>query len=615
MKPLSVKTLQNMYAKAKISEEESALLHKYLLCFSNLYGCIQVEDLWDVFKQYGEKITKNKFYDFIDISQREENEYSILNLNEAYTGETSAETKDKLLTNNYLVKRFELKFWYLHRLEEYKDYRHGPYVPSKEELFKFNHDVFYESIIGKKMLNCVLNLKASGYEYDKFNDSKKDLVDINGNHVKGKLLKDIVCYSNWERFEIGYCKRENEKQYLIEESSITCAEKVLNEIKRYILIENPNEFINSIKHVLDYMNYDFGVDISEDELKNFVDIYVELTNKSNRWSIFGWSSEELFKTAPRSKGPINLLMGPNMQKMIDGGEYDIKELERLIKENNMNIVLTKNNKESYESILEENNKHLEEYRVFLDKRNYRENIIDKHIDRVEYYIDDYLMCGLPKHMEEGCSLEVLGFIKNRVNEKVIPSSVHNIDFFLASIRLFYECMCEKKLVSKESLKEFNEYIVSFKDEMIEDYYDKNPKEIDLYDVIETIEEAHSYGEGYINVKTGEKAFVPEDESLYIGDIDELYDKLDGPNWVMAPNINDYEIMTSFSLSLKDQNQSNKLYEILHNKKAYRNFKDAIYDMGIEDDYYDFYESKVEELAEDWLEDNIDKIDFDEHAYK
>ena len=38
-------------------------------------------------------------------------------------------------------------------------------------------------------------------------------------------------------------------------------------------------------------------------------------------------------------------------------------------------------------------------------------------------------------------------------------------------------------------------------------------------------------------------------------------------------------------------------------------------MNIEDDYYDFYESKVEELAEDWLEDNIDKIDFDEHAYK
>ena len=60
MKPWSTKTLQNKYIKARINKDESIILHKYLLCFSNLYGCIQIQDLWDVFKQYKEKITREK---------------------------------------------------------------------------------------------------------------------------------------------------------------------------------------------------------------------------------------------------------------------------------------------------------------------------------------------------------------------------------------------------------------------------------------------------------------------------------------------------------------------------------------------------------------------------
>ena len=615
MKPLSLKTLQNMYIKARINEDESILLHKYLLCFSNLYGCIQIKDLWDVFKQYKEKINKEKFFDFIDIAQREENEYYIFNLNEAYTGETSTETKDKLLVNNSLIKRFELKFWYLHRLEEYKDERHGPYVPSKDELFKFDHNLFYENTIGRKMIDFVSNLKASGFEYDKFNDAKEELLDVNGKSIKGKPLKDIVCYNRWEKFEINYCKRENEKEYLIKESSFTCAEKILKGIERWASIENPNNFTDSLTHVLDYINYDFGADVSKNEIEEFIKIYIELTNNSNRWSMFGWSPNELRKTMPKLDGPIELQIGPNMQEMINNGDYNISDLEEAIKENNMNITLSKNNKEdSYEDIMEENNKYLEEFRKFLEKRNYRENTIEEHINRVEYYINDYLMWGIPKHMQEGCSFDVVNFIEGRVNEKVIPASVHNIGFFLASIRLFYECMCDKKLISKEQLKEFNNDIKNCKDEMIEDYYDKNPKEIDLYDVIETIEQAHEIGEGYINVKTGEKEFIPEDEGVYDGDIEELYEKIDGMNWVKVPEINDHEIMVKFSLSLKNQKQSDELYEILNNRKAYRRFKDAIYDMNIEDKYYDFYNSKIEDLAKDWLEENCDKFDPDQFIY-
>lgn len=341
MKPLSTKTLQKKYIKARISESESVLLHKYMLCFSNLYGCIQIKDLWNVFKQYKENITKEKFFDFIDITQREENEYLVVNLNEAYTGETSTETKDKLLVNKCLIKRFDLKFWYLQRLEKFKDVRHGPFVPKKEELLKFDHDVFYENKAGKEMVSFISNLKTSGIERNKHNEKMIPIVDLNGNSVKDKYLKDIICYSDWERFEINYYKNEKKKEYLIEQYNITCAKKALNLIKRYVLIGESNEAIDTITTILDYLIYDLGVDLSKDEANKFLSIYMELTNSSYRWSIYGWSPNEIVKTTPFHRGPIELQIGPNMQKMIDNGEYNLEEMENFFKENKLDVRITK----------------------------------------------------------------------------------------------------------------------------------------------------------------------------------------------------------------------------------------------------------------------------------
>lgn len=271
--------------------------------------------------------------------------------------------------------------------------------------------------------------------------------------------------------------------------------------------------------------------------------------------------------------------------------------------------MTEKQIDSFDAIIEENEKYLEMFGGFLEKRNYREKTVKKHKSHVDYYINHFLMYGIPKHMEEGCSAAVFGFIISRVNEKVIPASVHNIDYFLASIRLFYECMCEKKLVSRKQFKDFKEVIADLKDEMIEDYYDKHPKKIEVQDVVEAMEMGHDLGNAFMNILTGEVEYVSDfDDSSE--EYDEAYDKIDGPDWVRIPEFRDYDIMTRFALRLDDEKKSEKLLDILHRRKAYRNFKDEIIEMGIENDYYEFHDQYLEQLAKEWIEEYIDESDDD-----
>jgi len=605
MKPLSEKSLQKKYIRADINEQESKLLHKYFLCFSYLYGEIQIEDLWDIFKTYKENISKLKFYDFADIVQRETNEYSVFDLCEVYSGETDKSTSEKILMNNVLIKRGSSKFWLAKQLNAYINYNNGPYVPSKNELFEFDHDSFYDSNEGKEMKNFISNLKTSGIEKNKYRiDFEKEMVDLDGNLVKDKCLKDFIYITDKEKFDIKYYTKFANQLTL--EYSIDSASKVLNYIEKNIMIMSINDLSSFLQYAIDYICYDFGVNMSQEQLTKFVDMYMKLYNAANRWNNFGWSGNELLKRHSIN-GPIELRMGPNIKKMIENGEYDMDELEDSLKEEGISVVKKKVNI-SEEQITEENKKYLDIFEKDLEKQGYKEHTIEEHISNVDFYINDYLIKHLPKPMQDGCSLEVISFIETIVNEIVIPSSVFNIDKFLNSILLFYKCMSESGYVSKQEYEECKKIVNSSRDEMVEDYYDKNPEPITIEKITELIEQSHGFGSAYININTGQSEFVPEDEGFYYGDIDELYARIDGPNWRKLPDFRDYDVMTEFALSLKNQAQSDKLYQILHNKKAYRNFKDAIYGMGIEDEYYDLYNQKIMELAESWMREGINDCD-------
>ena len=66
-------------------------------------------------------------------------------------------------------------------------------------------------------------------------------------------------------------------------------------------------------------------------------------------------------------------------------------------------------------------------------------------------------------------------------------------------------------------------------------------------------------------------------------------------------IHEYEIMERFCLSHPD----GKIGDILHQKikgpGAFRRFKDAIYEYGIEDDWFKYHDEAYKEIAISWLE--------------
>ena len=105
MKPLSPKSLEKKYAELGLSKAKTDLLHNYFLCFANLYGMLEVREAWDIFKYYeGNKIRKKDFITFSGIVQREPDlPYTILELNEVYTGEPAGMSDMRLIVNNDLI--------------------------------------------------------------------------------------------------------------------------------------------------------------------------------------------------------------------------------------------------------------------------------------------------------------------------------------------------------------------------------------------------------------------------------------------------------------------------------------------------------------------------------
>jgi len=55
-------------------------------------------------------------------------------------------------------------------------------------------------------------------------------------------------------------------------------------------------------------------------------LVMDFHNNFHSWSMNGWSPAELTRSMPKSKGPIQIAFGKNIEKMIANGEYDRKEL-------------------------------------------------------------------------------------------------------------------------------------------------------------------------------------------------------------------------------------------------------------------------------------------------
>ena len=89
---------------------------------------------------------------------------------------------------------------------------------------------------------------------------------------------------------------------------------------------------------------------------------------------------------------------------------------------------------------------------------------------------------------------------------------------------------------------------------------------------------------------------------------EVYDLLynDIDNYIALPNnfdIKDSDIMEEFIETISDSNKKYQLGNCMWQKGMYRKFKDKLIDIGLEKEYYKFYDEKLKEIVIEWCKEN------------
>jgi len=146
---------------------------------------------------------------------------------------------------------------------------------------------------------------------------------------------------------------------------------------------------------------------------------------------------------------------------------------------------------------------------------------------------------------------------------------------------------------------------------------KHCKLEDIVDALETQTEMHS---NYLDTTTGEIILLSEDE-LYAAESGEF--RTDHPEWLQKQielahlvledtnnrfiqlpskfDVHEYSIMERFCRKFPDTKLSDALCELIQGSGAFSRFKNAIHQYGIQDEWYDYKQYALVEIAKDWCE--------------
>ena len=128
--------------------------------------------------------------------------------------------------------------------------------------------------------------------------------------------------------------------------------------------------------------------------------------------------------------------------------------------------------------------------------------------------------------------------------------------------------------------------------------------VELADIIDAIEMTDQYSEYFLDKETGEIVSIIE-FAMDRSDIEETSNQLDEHGFYRLPTsyeIHDYKIMEDFIYGLPDEYQ-NKLRRLIRGRGAFRRFKDAAIELGIEQKWYDYKASAYRRKAIEWCEEN------------
>lgn len=150
-------------------------------------------------------------------------------------------------------------------------------------------------------------------------------------------------------------------------------------------------------------------------------------------------------------------------------------------------------------------------------------------------------------------------------------------------------------------------------------FDTMSKVISLRDIISALEVASDECTSYLDPETGEIILVTEDERAMAEDncweeapawqrelMPKIRAALEGDRWLELPDsfdIHEWSIMEQFSRARNVERIRSELLNAIHGAGAFRAFRCAIRRLGLEQDWYQFRDEALAEIARCWLEEN------------
>ena len=113
-----------------------------------------------------------------------------------------------------------------------------------------------------------------------------------------------------------------------------------------------------------------------------------------------------------------------------------------------------------------NEKFIKEFKDWLEEKDLVKKTINKHINNIELYLNEYLNYYDITSMEEGIN-EVYSYLSGWFIEKCLFASKTTIKENASSIKKFYNCMSELGYVSKDDYKDLCEKLKDSMDEILE----------------------------------------------------------------------------------------------------------------------------------------------------
>ncbi len=328
-KPLAEKSILKMYREAGINDDMKAYYHDVFSACANLYGAIDLRNIWDILKELEKNdasLPRTRRKDFLAVSsiaRREELDYYVYEIDELYSEEQRNEM-DRFIVSKQLVRPgYNKLFWFYELMDNSND---KPIFLPEDLLYYVDPPM---TIAEAKLLLFISNLKSVADEcIPKYGKAVP-------NENKGKTLREFKFFNADERFDLEYYKKKpGILKSVIENVGDSEAEKIVKQFKFRENIGNL-DFGMIIQTVLDELD-EVGVRISEKELRILIDIVNEYHNTSHLWCLSGWAPSDLAKAYGGVPGAVSF--GPGIQKAFSEGTMDKDELVRLIKEMGLDVI-------------------------------------------------------------------------------------------------------------------------------------------------------------------------------------------------------------------------------------------------------------------------------------